>query len=402
MRVLQSLYDAGGGVAPQLAVTRALVERGHEVRVLAHETLRAAVEQRGASFSPFVATLPGHDMTRAETDLVRDWEPDDPAEAGARFRDLVLFGPALANAREVLALLEDFPADAVVLDWLLFGTALAAERAGLPALTLVHSPYPLRVGPGPGDEFMAPGLTRMNEARSALGLPALQEWDRQLLNTDAVLVLCPPELDRATAAELPGNVHHVGRAVEPGTGTWGPPWPGSNQDPLVLVSLSTTFMDQRDLADRVLRAIDGLELRVLVTTGPALDLDGLVVPANTRISRHEEHAAVLPYCALVVTHAGWGTVQAALAAGKPMVCLPSGRDQPDNAARTEELGVGRPLPVTATPAEIRRTVLEALDDPGLAEAAARMAQVVNRRDGAAAVADLLENLEAGGQPSRST
>ena len=59
MRVLQSLYDAGGGVAPQLAVTRALVERGHEVRVLAHETLRAAVEQRGASFDEFVGEVEG-------------------------------------------------------------------------------------------------------------------------------------------------------------------------------------------------------------------------------------------------------------------------------------------------------------------------------------------------------
>lgn len=400
MRILQSLYDAGGGVAPQLAVTRALVERGHEVRVLAHETLRGAAEERGASFSPFVATLPGHDMTRAETDLVRDWEPTDPAEAGARFRDLVLFGPALANAREVLALLEEFPAEAIVLDWLLFGTALAAEAAGLPAVTLVHSPYPLRVGPGPGDAFMAPGLSRMNEARAALGLPPVQEWDRQLLNTDAVLVLCPPELDRAASAELPGNVRHVGRAVEPSTARWEPPWPASNQDPLVVVSLSTTFMDQRDLADRVLRAVDGLPLRVLVTTGPALDLDGLPVPANTVISRHEDHAAVLPHCALVVTHAGWGTVQAALSAGKPMVCLPTGRDQPDNAARTEELGVGRALAAAATSAEIRRTVLEALQDRGLAEAAARTAQVVNGSDGAGAVVDVVEG--AADQPSRST
>src|SRR3954464_7278776 len=106
MRILQTLYDGGGGVVPQLAITRRLVERGHEVRVLAHETLRGRVEERGAQFSAFRATLPGHDMTRAETDLVRDWEPADPIEAAARFRDLVLFGPALANAREVLGVLE--------------------------------------------------------------------------------------------------------------------------------------------------------------------------------------------------------------------------------------------------------------------------------------------------------
>jgi MGT family glycosyltransferase len=302
----------------------------------------------------------------------------------------VLFGPALANAREVLGVLEDYPADAILLDWLLFGTALAAEYAALPAVTLVHLPYPLRVAPGPGDEFMAPGLETMNAARAELGLPAVKDWDRQLLNTEAVFVLCAPELDRAAQGELPGNVHHVGRAVEPDRTTWRPPWPESNQDPLVVVSFSTTFMDQRDLADRVLRAVDGLPVRVLVTTGPALDLEGLAIPDNTRVSRHEPHARVMPHCALVVTHAGWGTVQAALAAGKPMICLPSGRDQPDNAARVEELGVGRALPPTATPEEIRRAIVEGLADQHLADSAARIADIVNRSDGAVAVADLIE------------
>src|SRR4051812_6116121 len=161
MRILQTLYDGGGGVPPQLAVTRRLVERGHEVRVLAHDTLRGSIEAAGAGFTAFRDTLPGHDMRRAETDLVRDWEPSDPLEGLARFRDRVLFGPAAANAAEVLALLDDWRADALVLDWLLFGTALAAERAGIPAIALVHLPYPLRTSDAL-DAFMAPGLATLN------------------------------------------------------------------------------------------------------------------------------------------------------------------------------------------------------------------------------------------------
>ena len=42
---------------------------------------------------------------------------------------------------------------------------------------------------------------------------------------------------------------------------------------------------------------------------------------------------MLPHAALVVTHAGWQTINAALADGVPLVCVPDGRDQPDNAAR---------------------------------------------------------------------
>ena len=392
MRILQSLYDAGGGVAPQLAITRSLVERGHNVRVLTHDTLQRSVEERGASFAVFTSTLPGHDMRYAGTDLVRDWEPADPAEASARFRDLVLFGPALANAREVLDLLRAYPADAIVLDWLLFGTALAAEYARIPSAALVHCPYPLRTAPGPGDDFMAPGLATMNAARAEFGLPAVLEWDRQLLNTDAVLVLCAPELDRATEAELPTNVHHVGRAVEPDAATWRSPWDATDRDPLVLISFSTTFMNQRELAHRVLQAVDGLRVRAFVTTGPALNLDGLDFPDNTRVTSYASHAAVLPHCALVITHAGWGTIQAALAAGKPMICLPSGRDQPGNAARMEELGVGRALPPTSTADQIRQAIVHALADHSLAERTAQMARVVNRRNGTAAAVERIEGL----------
>src|SRR4051812_29452648 len=125
MRILQTLYDGGGGVPPPLAVARRLGEAGHEVRVLAHGTMRDRVEDVGAAFCAFRDTLPGHDMRRAETDRVRDWEPADPLEGLARFRDGVLFGPAAANAAEVLALLDRWKPDAIVLDWLLFGTALA-------------------------------------------------------------------------------------------------------------------------------------------------------------------------------------------------------------------------------------------------------------------------------------
>src|SRR3954454_6588493 len=300
MRILQSLYDGGGGVPPQLAITRRLVEHGHHVRVLAHEPLRERVESRGAEFIPFAATLPGHDMRRPETDLVRDWEPEDPMEALARFRDLVLFGPALANAREVLGLLDEWPADAVVLDWLLFGTALAAERAGLPAVALVHLPYPLRTS-ADADAFFAPGLAAINEARAALDLPPLEHWDQQLLRSDAVLMLTVPELDPAAAHDLPENVEYAGPAFEPTPGTWESPWPESDTRPLVVISLSTTYMDQRDLADRVMQAVSTLPVRALFTTGPALRLDGLAVPDNVRVTAFAPHDAVLPRAALVIT-----------------------------------------------------------------------------------------------------
>ena len=60
-------------------------------------------------------------------------------------------------------------------------------------------------------------------------------------------------------------------------------------------------------------------------------------PATIHVARFVPHQDVLPQAAAVITHAGLGTVHAALAHGLPLVCMPIGRDQPDIAARVEGL-----------------------------------------------------------------
>jgi UDP:flavonoid glycosyltransferase YjiC (YdhE family) len=78
VRVFQTLIAFSGNAPPQLAVTRELVERGHEVRVLAHRATRERVERTGAEFVEFRRTFPDMDITRRETDTLRDWEPRTP------------------------------------------------------------------------------------------------------------------------------------------------------------------------------------------------------------------------------------------------------------------------------------------------------------------------------------
>jgi UDP:flavonoid glycosyltransferase YjiC (YdhE family) len=53
MRVFQTLLAFSGNAQPQLAMTRELVGRGHEVRVLAHRAARERVLATGAEFVAF-------------------------------------------------------------------------------------------------------------------------------------------------------------------------------------------------------------------------------------------------------------------------------------------------------------------------------------------------------------
>jgi UDP:flavonoid glycosyltransferase YjiC (YdhE family) len=80
-----------GNAPPQLAVTRQLVERGHEVRVLAHRAARERVERTGAEFVEFQRAHPDSTSRGRETDSIRDWESRTRFGAGMRMLKNGLF-----------------------------------------------------------------------------------------------------------------------------------------------------------------------------------------------------------------------------------------------------------------------------------------------------------------------
>ena len=416
MRALQTIWDGGGNVAPQLAIARELIGRGHEVTVLGHRCQAARVEATGAAFRPY-RHAPDGDASRPETDLLRDWEAKTPIGAFTRVRDRLVFGPADLFARDVLEALEQSPADVVAWDYLLLGAGIGAERAGVPAAAIVHTVYPLpaegvppfglglmpaRGAPGRiRDALLAPvfsrlfkpGLKAANRARLGLGLaPATSEFD-QLLDADRILVLTSAEFDFPSPAALPANVRYTGPAVEStAAGPWESPWPADDPRPLVVASLSTTFMDQQALAGRVVEALGGLPVRGLFTAGPAIDAAALPRFENVEIRDFVPHAAVLPEADLLISHTGMGTVHASLASGVPIVCMPGGRDQDDVTARVVFRGAGVRVAQSAKPEKLRRTISAALADPGLRHAAERLGGAMSGRAGAEVAADELEAL----------
>ncbi|HEY7829736.1 MAG TPA: nucleotide disphospho-sugar-binding domain-containing protein [Solirubrobacteraceae bacterium] len=418
MRVFQTLLAFSGNAPPQLALTRRLVERGHEVKVLAHRAARERIEATGAEFVEFKRAQPEMDMTRRESDPLRDWEARTRFGAGQRVRKNLLVGLLLDTSRECAELLKCWPAEVVVLDWMLPGAAVAAEGAGVPAVALVHCPFPLPIEGAPllGNglrpmggwlgavrdgvarrvyrRVFAAGVPALNEARAEQGLRPVGDWDAQLLGVEAIYVMTAPELDFSSEGKLPPNVHYVGPAFEPFAGEWRSPWPESNADPLVLISFSTSYMNQRAPVQRVLDAVAALPVRALLTSGPALDSATLRIPANARTVTFLPHRLVLPDAALMITHAGWQTVNAALADGVPLLCVPGGRDQPDNAVRVVRAGAGMRVRGSASPRKLRKAIVAALKDPSLRRGAGVMAKALARSDGADEMAQRIERLGA--------
>ncbi len=118
---------------------------------------------------------------------------------------------------------------------------------------------------------MAKGFRVLNEARAELELESLSRFESFPGCADRVLVMTSRAFD-FEADELPPNVRYVGAQLEPTTPSgWESPWPPSDTRPLVLVGLSTDQMGQVPLLRNLIRALDGLDVRALVTTGPAIN-----------------------------------------------------------------------------------------------------------------------------------
>jgi UDP:flavonoid glycosyltransferase YjiC (YdhE family) len=143
----------------------------------------------------------------------------------------------------------------------------------------------------------------------------------------------------------------------------------------------------------VLDAVDGLPARVIATTGPALESDGVRVPSSVELHSWLSHDEVLPRTSLVVGHGGQGTTMAALAHGVPLLVLPldSKTDQPAVGRSVQRAGAGRVLSRHASPRRIRAAVEELLDDGPHRAAAVRLGEQIRATNGAEEAARVLED-----------
>jgi len=171
----------------------------------------------------------------------------------------------------------------------------------------------------------------------------------------------------------------------------------------VLVGLSSTVMRQEGLLQQAADALGQLPVRGLVTTGPAVDPAVISAPGNVTVTRWVRHADVLPHCSAVITHGGHGTVMKALIAGVPLILVPLGRDQPDNAARVVYAGAGVRLRKNTSADALRAAISRVIADPNYRAAAQRMAaRLAAERDDNRAIDELEQVAARGPATGKST
>lgn len=399
LRFFLGAFGEPGHAFPMLALGARLASRGHEVVFETWSRWRSDVEAAGMQFLP---------------------APEYPLFGGSGIGSEMYEAVVLATGETRRAVAELRP-DALVHDILTLAPAMAGELEGVPVATLVPHLYPVggpgfppyalgalyprtRLGRALWDGLarwtvsgLRQGRDELNDTRVRLGLPPVMRFHGGL-SERLCLVGTFPQLEYPR--RWPSGVEVVGPLM------WEPPFefvePPPGSEPLVLVAPSTAQDPEHRLLRAAVAGLGDLPIRVLATWNrrPLPTHQPVAVPGNTRLVEWVSYAKTMPSCALVICHAGHGTMARALACGVPVLAVPHVGDMAENAARANWAGVGVRLPWRLLgPGTLRLAVSRALSDRALGVRAREFAAWAAAHDGASRAADLVEALAAG-QSSR--
>jgi UDP:flavonoid glycosyltransferase YjiC (YdhE family) len=301
--------------------------------------------------------------------------------------------------------------DLALIDTTTYGAKAIAERERLPWVEsrpfLLEEPAPgvppfgfgLRPMSGPLGRLRDAALARLsarfdakarlptvNAGRVAAGLPPCATIADARHRAELTLYFTaePFEYPR----QMPPGVLMVG------AGTWDPPSPlpveiPDDERPLALVTCSSEFQDDGEIATAALEGLRG-DWRLVVTTA-GVDPATLPVAGDAVVERFLPHRPLLQRAAVVVCHGGMGITQKALSYGVPVCVVPWARDQLDVAAHVLEAGAGTKLSRRKlSPQRLTAAVAAALEcSPGAARVKAGYEETGMAKTAAAAIERLL-------------
>jgi MGT family glycosyltransferase len=397
--ILFVTIDGGGNLPPVLGLAEKLHKRGYQVSVLTEPCLEELIISLGYQFIPFQQHFTRKDR---KEDIFKD---SNVSPIKNPVLNNIVFGPAAMVSEETMEAIQQSHANLLVADCLLPTALIAAEANGIPGVLAFHMPeyFPGSNRP-PGMFGLTPGkgaigrlrdgilarlfhmklnqfLPAINESRSRLNLPWLKQTSDLVHGADLRVIQTLERFDFPLEPR-PANVRYTGPFLnEPDwTEPWTNPWPKEDSRPMVVISLSSTFQNQYAAIQSAIDALRNQNLRGLVTLGPVLQKDSLMVPENVIVMESAPHSEAFPEADLVITHAGHGTIMRSLSHGLPLVCLPMGRDQNDNAKKVEHHGCGIALTAKAGPAKIRKAVQQILSQETYKEAATNFEAEIRASD----------------------
>ncbi|MDQ1083531.1 MULTISPECIES: glycosyltransferase [Microbacterium] len=402
-----------GHVGPIVQVAAHLVREGHRVTVLTGTRFREQVASVGAHFRALGGVADYDDrrpdlylpervnysgVRRAQYDIRTIFIETIPdqyaavAEAIAQVRpDAVLVDSAFGG---VLPLLDRDAARPPILALGVtplsqssrvlgpYGLALpptrgVLDRARYAALNLVARRVVFR----PTQKAAVHALARCGVGPRGFVMDLSRRLDRFLQTGPVGLEYPRPDLSPDT--------YFVGVLPQTSSAAPLPAWWGDLDAARPVVHVTQGTIDNHDygrLVRPALAALADRDVTVVVSAGGRAVRELGPLPDNARAADYLPYDALLPRTDVFVTNGGYGGVQAALAAGVPVVVAGDTEDKPEVAARVAWSGAGVDLRTgTPDPAAISRAVDAVLSDPSYRSAARRLAADAAEHDALAEI-----------------
>ena len=360
-RILIATIGSLGDLHPCLAMAIGLLRRGHHVTVATTGFYRAKVESLGIDFSPLRP-----DWNPSDRELIQKCE-DLKKGPEILYREMVL--PHLQGTFEDLLALAG-PADLMIAGEIVYAAPLVAEKLSLPWVSAILSPFSFFSAFDPSVLSNAPLLMHLRKAgpavyRAALNLARLatRHWSnpvrdlrrqqglrpdcdpvfRDKFSPHLVLALfsswlARPQPDWPPQTQQPGFVYFndpAQEALPPSLDAF----LAAGEPPIVFTQGSTAVHNPGHFFEVSAAAAKRLHRRAVLlgveATGASEDI--LALP-------YAPYSQIFPAAAINVHQGGSGTTGEALRAGRPMLIVPYGWDQPDNALRIERSGTGLHVP----------------------------------------------------------
>ena len=274
------------------------------------------------------------------------------------------------NTRYVLKFIKEYCPDVLVTDFAFPAASLAAEIAKIPYVVIYHSGLPFR-GDGippfasglpigsdysnPANEYVArenqfiERLDRLvNNARRAFGLqPAEPDILRRPYSPWLNLVVSATIME-APRNNLTNNTFFIGPCFGKRSDEEEFPFDQLRSDKFkIYVSLGTVFNNKPEIFRKIMHALDVPDYQVIVSAGGAYKrLQKSTITKNATIYRSVPQISLLNRIDLFISHGGNNSINEALASGKPIIVIPVGGEQADNASRIVYLGVGKRIDIT--------------------------------------------------------
>lgn len=252
----------------------------------------------------------------------------------------------------LVPIVDEYRPDVVIHDLVDFAAAPIASARGIPHVTLAFGtalpPLLLQaVAAAVADLWVDEGLVPSADVGlyDHLYLHPLPPTFGETPTAPAVRRMRPMHYDGSVVAGEPGWIHEFGR-----------------DRPGVYITFGTVMAGGAPWGALV-EAVNDLEADVVMTVGTKFDAASLgVLPDNVRVEGYVPQTHLLSRAAVVVSHAGSGTMFAAAARRIPQLCLPMGADQWENADALARSGAGLTLePDERNPDRVRTSLLSLLD-----------------------------------------